>query len=148
MVVFFFVVGLRLKIKRELTIGELRGAPAAALPAAVALGGVIVPALIFVALTSGAARAGWGIPMAPDIAFAVGVLALRGDRVPARAKLLLSVPIVDDIIAITVIALLYTESVSLWWLAGAAAGLLVAVVLRRLGSPPSGPTSWSASWCG
>jgi NhaA family Na+:H+ antiporter len=132
MVVFFFVVGL--EIKRELAIGELRDARAAALPAAAAVGGVVVPALIFVALTSGEARAGWGIPMATDIAFAVGVLALLGDRVPAGAKLLLlSAAIVDDIIAITVIALFYTESVSLSWLAGAVAGLVLVVVLRKLG---------------
>jgi len=132
MVIFFFVVGL--EIKRELAIGELRDVRAAALPAAAALGGVIVPALIFVALTSGEARAGWGIPMATDIAFAVGVLALLGNRVPAGAKLLLlSVAIVDDIIAITVIALFYTDTVSLSWLAGAAAGLVLVVVLRVLG---------------
>src|SRR3546814_11614997 len=87
MVLFFFVVGL--EIKRELAIGELRDARAAALPAAAALGGVVVPALIFVALTSGEARAGWGIPMATDIAFAVGVLAFLGDRITAGAKLLL-----------------------------------------------------------
>lgn len=132
MVLFFFVVGL--EIKRELAIGELRDARAAALPAAAALGGVVVPALIFVALTSGEARAGWGIPMATDIAFAVGVLALLGDRIPAGAKLLLlSVAIVDDIIAITVIALFYAESVSMSWLAGAVVGLAVVVVMRRLG---------------
>lgn len=132
MVVFFFVVGL--EIKRELAIGELRDARAAALPAAAALGGVVVPALIFVSLTSGEAREGWGIPMATDIAFAVGVLALLGDRVPSGAKLLLlSVAIVDDIIAIIVIALFYAESVSTPWLAGAVAGLGVVVALRRLG---------------
>ena len=132
MVVFFFVVGL--EIKRELAVGELRDPRAAALPAAAALGGVVLPALIFVALTTGEARAGWGIPMATDIAFAVGVLALLGDRVPAGAKLLLlSVAIVDDIIAITVIALFYTESVSMAWLLGAVAGLGVVVFLRRLG---------------
>jgi NhaA family Na+:H+ antiporter len=147
MVVFFFVVGL--EIKRELAIGELRDVRAAALPAAAALGGVVVPALIFVALTSGEARAGWGIPMATDIAFAVGVLALLGNRVPAGAKLLLlSVAIVDDIIAITVIALFYTDTVSLSWLAGAAAGLSWLWFCACWESPPSGPTSWSASWCG
>ncbi len=132
MVVFFFVVGL--EIKRELAVGELHDPRAAALPAAAALGGVVVPALIFVALTSGDARAGWGIPMATDIAFAVGVLALLGDRVPSGAKLLLlSAAIVDDIIAITVIALFYTDTVSLAWLAGSVAGLALVVLLRRLG---------------
>ena len=132
MVVFFFVVGL--EIKRELAIGELQDRRAAALPAAAALGGVVLPALIFVALTSGDARAGWGIPMATDIAFAVGVLALLGDRVPTGAKLLLlSAAIVDDIIAISVIALFYTDTVSLAWLGGAVAGLAIVVLLRRLG---------------
>lgn len=132
MVIFFFVIGL--EIKRELAVGELHDARAAALPAAAALGGVVVPALIFVALTSGAARAGWGIPMATDIAFAVGVLALLGDRVPAGAKLLLlSAAIVDDIIAITVIALFYTDSISFAWLSGAVAGLCLVLILRRLG---------------
>ena len=132
MVVFFFVVGL--EIKRELTVGELRDPRAAALPAAGALGGVVLPALVFVALARGDAAAGWGIPMATDIAFAVGVLALLGDRVPAGAKLLLlSVAIVDDIIAITVIAIFYTDTVSLAWLAGALAGLVMVLVLRQLG---------------
>ncbi|QYJ05244.1 Na+/H+ antiporter NhaA [Nocardioides panacisoli] len=132
MVIFFFVVGL--EIKRELAIGELHDPRAAALPAAAAVGGVVVPALMFVALTSGDAGAGWGIPMATDIAFAVGVLALLGDRVPAGAKLLLlSAAIVDDIIAITVIALFYTDSVSLAWLGSAVAGLALVVLLRRLG---------------
>ena len=132
MAIFFFVVGL--EIKRELAIGELHDPRAAALPAAAAVGGVVVPAVIFVALTSGAAGAGWGIPMATDIAFAVGVLALLGDRVPSGAKLLLlSVAIVDDIIAITVIALFYTDTVSLAWLAGAVAGLGLVVALRMVG---------------
>ncbi|GAA1435184.1 Na+/H+ antiporter NhaA [Mycobacterium cookii] len=132
MAIFFFVVGL--EIKRELAIGELHDPRAAALPAAAAVGGVVVPAVIFVALTSGAAGAGWGIPMATDIAFAVGVLALLGDRVPSGAKLLLlSVAIVDDIIAITVIALFYTDTVSLAWLAGAVAGLGLVVALRVVG---------------
>ena len=132
MVLFFFVVGL--EIKRELAVGELRDPRAAALPAAAAVGGVVLPAVIFLALTTGEAQAGWGIPMATDIAFAVGVLALLGKRVPSGAKLLLlSAAIVDDIIAITVIAIFYTESVSLAWLGGALTGLGAVLVLRRLG---------------
>ncbi|MBW3639204.1 MAG: Na+/H+ antiporter NhaA [Actinobacteria bacterium] len=133
MVVFFFVVGL--EIKRELVTGELRDRRAAALPAVAALGGVVLPALIFLALVGGGPEArGWGIPMATDIAFAVGVLALLGDRVPGGAKLLLlSIAIVDDILAIGVIAVVYTAEVSLGWLVAAVAGLGVVVLLRRLG---------------
>ena len=132
MAIFFFVVGL--EIKRELAVGELRDPRAAALPAAAALGGVVLPAVLFLAVAPDESSAGWGIPMATDIAFAVGVLALLGDRVPAGAKLLLlSVAIVDDIIAIAVIAIFYTDTVSLAWLAGALAGLAAVLVLRWLG---------------
>jgi NhaA family Na+:H+ antiporter len=132
MAVFFFVVGL--EIKRELVVGELNDPRAALLPALAAVGGVVVPAVIFFAVAEGDARAGWGIPMATDIAFAVGVLALLGDRVPAGAKLLLlTVAIVDDIIAITVIAVFYTDSVSFGWLSAAVVGLLVVVIAYRLG---------------
>jgi NhaA family Na+:H+ antiporter len=133
MAIFFFVVGL--EIKRELVTGELRDRRAAALPAVAALGGVVLPALIFLALVGdGPASRGWGIPMATDIAFAVGVLALLGDRVPGGAKLLLvSIAIVDDIIAIAVIAAVYTATLSLVWLGAAVAGLLAVIVLRVLG---------------
>ncbi|XAS76281.1 Na+/H+ antiporter NhaA [Dermatophilaceae bacterium Sec6.4] len=132
MAIFFFVVGL--EIKRELVIGELRDRRAAVLPAVAAVGGVVLPALIFVALARGEASSGWGIPMATDIAFAVGVLALLGSRVPAGAKLLLlTIAIVDDIIAITVIAIFYSGGVSIGWLAASVAGLLIVVGLRRMG---------------
>ncbi len=133
MVVFFFVVGL--EIKRELVTGELRDPKAAALPVVAAIGGVVLPALIFLSITWGTpAAAGWGIPMATDIAFAIGVLALLGDRIPAGAKLmLLSVAIVDDIIAITVIAVAYTSTLSLGWLAAAVGGLLLVIGLRAAG---------------
>jgi NhaA family Na+:H+ antiporter len=133
MVVFFFVVGL--EIKRELVTGELRDRRAAALPAIAALGGVALPALVFLLLVGGGPQAdGWGIPMATDIAFAVGVLALLGDRVPAGAKLLLlSIAIVDDILAIAVIGVVYTDGLSLPWLAGALAAVGVVVLLRRFG---------------
>jgi NhaA family Na+:H+ antiporter len=132
MALFFFVVGL--EIKRELAVGELHDPRAAALPAAAALGGVLLPAAIFLVLAQGEAMSGWGIPMATDIAFAAGVLALLGDRVPGGAKLLLlSVAIVDDIIAITVIAIFYTDAVSLLWLAVAVVGLGAVLVLRQLG---------------
>ena len=116
MVIFFFVVGL--EIKRELVMGELREFRAALLPAAAALGGMVVPALIYFALnSSGDASAGWGIPMATDIAFAVGVLSLLGPRIPTSLKIfLLTLAIVDDIGAILVIAIFYTEELAADWL--------------------------------
>jgi Na+:H+ antiporter, NhaA family len=151
MVLFFFVIGL--EIKRELVVGELRDRRAAALPALAAVGGVVVPALVYLAVVGGGeARLGWGIPMATDIAFAVGILALLGRHASTGAKLfLLSVAIVDDILAIGVIAIFYTDRVNLWWLATAAAGLLVAVAMRRFGvsSPwgyvPAGVLVWFAT---
>ena len=116
MVLFFFVVGL--EIKRELVTGELNTKRAAALPAAAAIGGMVVPALIYFAFNqSGDAAAGWGIPMATDIAFAVGVVSLLGTRVSTSLKIfLLTLAIVDDIGAILVIALFYTEKLSVGWL--------------------------------
>jgi len=133
MAVFFFVVGL--EIKRELVTGELRDPKSAALPVVAAVGGVALPALIFLVITWGTpAAVGWGIPMATDIAFAVGVLALLDGRVPAGAKLLLlTVAIVDDIIAITVIAVAYTATLSIGWLAAAVGGLVLVVGLRAAG---------------
>ena len=126
MALFFFVVGL--EIKRELVTGYLSTVRAAALPAIAAVGGMVVPALAYFALNpSGDAAAGWGIPMATDIAFAVGVVALLGSRVPPMLKLfLLTLAIVDDIGAIAVIAIFYSSDLSLGWL-GVAAGLLVLV---------------------
>ncbi|MGL4554925.1 MAG: Na+/H+ antiporter NhaA, partial [Gemmataceae bacterium] len=132
MTLFFFVVGL--EIKRELVAGELRDPRKAALPAAAALGGMVVPALIYYALQRGTAgERGWGVPMATDIAFVVGVLALLGPRVPAGLKiLLLSLAIVDDLGAVLVIAVAYTAGTSLPWL-GVAAALLLVALLARLG---------------
>ena len=133
MVLFFFVVGL--EIKRELAVGRLSDRKTALLPVIAAVGGVIVPALIFVAIMGGRPGAdGWAIPMATDIAFAVGVLALLGDRVSAGVKLLLlSIAIVDDLIAISVIALFYSEGISLLWLAAAVIGLGMVVGMRMVG---------------
>jgi NhaA family Na+:H+ antiporter len=132
MAIFFFVVGL--EIKRELVAGDLSQPRDAALPAIAALGGMIVPAAIYVAFNAGGnGSAGWGVPMATDIAFAVGVLALLGDRVPAPAKLLLlALAIVDDIGAIAVIAIFYTEDLAFGWLAAAVVGLVVVAQMRRL----------------
>ena len=125
---FFFVVGM--EIKRELAAGELRDRRAAALPAMAALGGMVVPALVFTAFNAGTEGGnGWGIPMATDIAFALGVVALLGRRVPAPAKvLLLTLAIVDDIGAIVVIAIFYSDDLDLGLLV-VAAGIVGAVAL-------------------
>jgi NhaA family Na+:H+ antiporter len=133
MTIFFFVVGL--EIKREVVRGELRDRRAAALPVVAAIGGMVVPALIYVALNAGEPSVkGWAIPMATDIAFAVGVLAILGSRVSRSAKLfLLTLAIVDDIGAILVIAVFYSGGVDLGWLAAAAGIVLLIVVLQRLG---------------
>jgi NhaA family Na+:H+ antiporter len=131
MTLFFFVVGL--EIKREWVSGELRDRRAAALPAIAAVGGMVVPAAIYAALNvGGPGGRGWGIPMATDIAFALGVVAVLGRRVPPALKVfLLTLAIVDDIGAILVIAVFYSSSVSLGWLAVAAAVVLAVVLLRR-----------------
>jgi NhaA family Na+:H+ antiporter len=131
MTLFFFVLGL--EIKQELVDGELTSARSAAIPAIGALGGMIVPALIYVALNLGGDGAGgWGIPMATDVAFALGVLALLGSRVPSALKvLLLALAIVDDIGAIVVIAAFYSDGLSVAWLAVAVAGLAATALLRR-----------------
>jgi NhaA family Na+:H+ antiporter len=132
MVLFFLLVGL--EIKRELLIGELASPRRAALPIAAAVGGMVVPALLYLALNAGGPGArGWGVPMATDIAFAVGVLALVGRTVPISVKVfLLAVAIVDDLGAVLVIALFYTSEISMTALAVAGAFLLVLVLLNAL----------------
>ena len=132
MALFFFVVGL--EIKRELVTGDLSSVRAAALPAIGALGGMVVPALFYIMLnTTGEASRGWGIPMATDIAFAVGIVALLGSRVSPKIKLfLLTLAIVDDIGAIAVIAIFYSSDLSVGWLLTALIGLLVIWVLQRV----------------
>ncbi len=132
MAVFFFVVGL--EIKRELVTGELRDLRAAAMPAFAAVGGMVVPASIYLASNAGTdAGNGWGIPMATDIAFALGVVALLGSRVPPTLKIfLLTLAIVDDIGGILVIAFFYTTDVAFTWLLAAVGGLVLVVVMQRL----------------
>ena len=132
MALFFFVVGL--EIKRELVSGELRTWQRASLPAVAAVGGMVVPALLYLAVNAGSVGArGWGIPMATDIAFAVGVLALLGPRVPGNLKIfLLTLAIVDDIGAILVIAVVYSDHVQMAPLAAAGAVLLLVGALRAL----------------
>ncbi|HLL89989.1 MAG TPA: Na+/H+ antiporter NhaA, partial [Tepidisphaeraceae bacterium] len=133
MVLFFLLVGL--EIKRELLIGELASMRQAALPIAAAIGGMVVPAGIYLAFNAGGPGAGgWGIPMATDIAFAVGVLALLGPRVPTAVKVfVLAIAIVDDLGAVLVIALFYTSDIALAPLAVAGAFLGGLVLLNVLG---------------
>jgi NhaA family Na+:H+ antiporter len=126
MMLFFFVVGM--EIKQELVVGELRTPARAALPLVAALGGMVVPAAIYLAWNGGGeGRAGWGIPMATDIAFAIGVLALVRSRVPhGLVVFVTALAIFDDIGGILVIALFYGAGISLPWLAGAA-GVALAI---------------------
>jgi Na+:H+ antiporter, NhaA family len=133
MAVFFFVVGL--EIKRELLVGELASPRQAALPILAAAGGVMVPALLYALVNAnGPGVRGWGIPMATDIAFAIGVMALLGDRVPLGLKVFLTaLAIVDDIAAVLVIALFYTANLGWWALGVAAFCLLLALAANRLG---------------
>lgn len=132
MAVFFFLVGL--EIKREFVEGELASRAQAVLPAAAALGGMVVPALIYAAINAGdpVALRGWAIPAATDIAFAIGIVMLLGSRVPASLKVFLTaVAIIDDLGAIVVIALFYTHELSGTMLLGAGIAGLVLVVLNR-----------------
>ena len=133
MVVFFFVVGL--EIKREVLVGELASVRQASLPIIAALGGVLVPALLFALLNAkGSGASGWGIPMATDIAFALGVMALLGDRVPLGLKVFLTaLAIVDDIAAVLVIAVFYTAQLDWSALVAAAVVLTLLIGANRLG---------------
>lgn len=133
MVVFFFVVGL--EVRRELFEGQLSTLRRAALPAAAALGGMLVPAAIYSSLNMGSpAISGWGVPMATDIAFAVGVLTLLGPRVPPALRvLLLALAIIDDIGAILVIALFYSSGVAWSGLAIAGLGVVAVLAMQRVG---------------
>ncbi len=136
MVIFFFVVGM--EIRRELHHGELSELRRAALPAMAALGGMVAPALLYLSVAGGAeTRAGWGAPMATDIAFAVGVLTLLGKRVPPALRvLLLALAVIDDLGAIIVIALFYSSGFSAAGLGLAALGLGGIFLLQWLGVRP------------
>lgn len=133
MAVFFFVVGL--EIKRELLAGELATVKKAALPMVAALGGVVVPAGIYIAFNVGTPTAGgWGVPMATDIAFALGALAVLGSRVPTPLKIFLTaLAIADDIAAIIVIAVVYTESIAVPMLVAAFGVVAIAIIANLLG---------------
>lgn len=133
MAVFFLVVGL--EIKRELRMGELRDPHRALVPIVAAAAGAVVPALIYLALNMGGPGAnGWGIPMATDIAFALGVLAIVGSRVPAPLKVFLTtLAIVDDLIAVVVIAVFYTNNIDLLGVTEAVVCLALLVIANRRG---------------
>jgi len=133
MAIFFFVVGL--EIKREVLAGELSSLKQAALPIAAALGGIVVPATLYALLNAGTpGGSGWGIPMATDIAFALGLLALLGSRVPVALKIFLTaLAIIDDIAAVLVIAVFYTANLSMMSLAIAAVLFGFLLLLNRLG---------------
>jgi NhaA family Na+:H+ antiporter len=134
MAIFFFLVGL--EIKRELVVGELSTAKQASLPVIAALGGMLVPALIYAVINWGdpVALRGWAIPAATDIAFAVGVLALLGPRIPAPLKIfLLALAIIDDLGAILIIAFFYTSDLSWAALGLAGVGLAVLALLNHRG---------------
>jgi NhaA family Na+:H+ antiporter len=133
MAVFFLVVGI--EIKRELLVGELDSRRKAVLPIAAAVGGAVLPALIFLLVVAGGPGAsGWGIPMATDIAFALGLLALLGSRVPVGLRIFLTaLAIVDDLLAVLVIAVFYTEDLNVTMLAGAGAIVAVLLLANRMG---------------
>lgn len=133
MAIFFFVVGL--EIKRELLVGELSSFKKASLPVAAALGGMLFPAGIYLLFNAGGkGSSGWGIPMATDIAFVIGILAILGSRVPTSLKVFLTaLAIADDIGAILVIAIFYTSEISFISLAVAGGFLLILIIANRLG---------------
>jgi NhaA family Na+:H+ antiporter len=138
--IFFFIVGLELK--HELVVGSLSKASQAVVPAAAAIGGMAIPALIFVAVNASMERgnlSGWGIPMATDIAFALAVLAVFGRRLPVALRaFLLTLAVVDDLGAIAVIAIFYSDKFSAVWFLAAIAAFLVYAIAQRL--------RWTSPW--
>ena len=132
MSIFFFVVGL--EIKRELTSGHLATFKKAMLPFVAALGGMAFPALIYLAIAGGVAPAGWGVPVATDIALAVGLLTMLGPSVAASLRsFLLALAVIDDIGAILVIAFVYSTGINFSWLAAGLLSILFVAVLKRTG---------------
>ncbi len=133
MAIFFFLIGL--EIKREVLVGELSNLKVAILPILAAIGGMVFPALIYFAINSGGEGAsGWGIPMATDIAFAISALVLLGKRIPtALVTFLVALAIVDDLGAVLVIAIFYTEQISMFPLALAGGAFLVLLSFNRFG---------------
>ena len=129
MSIFFFVVGL--EIKRELTSGHLASFKKAMLPFSAAIGGMAVPALIYLAIAGGVAPGGWGVPVATDIALAVGLLAMLGPSVAASLRaFLLALAVIDDIGAILIIAFVYSTGIKFSWLAATALALILIAVLK------------------
>ncbi|MDZ4829079.1 MAG: Na+/H+ antiporter NhaA [Phycisphaerae bacterium] len=136
MAIFFFVIGL--EIKREVMVGELASVSRAMGPAIAAVGGMVVPALLYLSIAGSmggaAVTRGWAIPTATDIAFAVGIMAMLGHRVPRRLRIFVTaLAIVDDLLAVIVIGVFYTSDISLVALGGAAAALAVSFGANRLG---------------
>jgi NhaA family Na+:H+ antiporter len=132
MSIFFFVVGL--EIKRELTSGHLASLKKAMLPFVAALGGMAIPALIYLAIAGGVAPGGWGVPVATDIALAVGLLTMLGSSVAASLRsFLLALAVIDDIGAILVIAFVYSTGISVSWLAAAVLSVLFIALLKKTG---------------
>jgi NhaA family Na+:H+ antiporter len=132
MSIFFFVVGL--EIKRELTSGHLASFKKAMLPFVAALGGMAVPALIYLAIAGGVAPGGWGVPVATDIALAVGLLAMIGPSVSASLRsFLLALAVIDDIGAILIIAFVYSTGIKFSWLAAAALSIALIAALKKAG---------------
>ena len=133
MTCFFLVVGL--EIKRETLVGELASVKQAILPAAGALGGVLVPALIYWYFNKGtASESGWGVPMATDIAFVLGALTMLSSRVPSSLTIfLVSLAIVDDLVAVVIIAVFYSQAISFFYLSMATIVIVALVVMNILG---------------
>ena len=131
MTIFFFVVGL--EIKRELTSGHLASIKKALMPFLAALGGVAFPAIIYLSIAGGVAAGGWGVPVATDIALAVGLLTMIGSRVPESLRIfLLALAVIDDIVAILIIALVYSDGISINWLLISVAVIASIYILKQI----------------